>query len=323
MKAKIVEKLLICMYALFSIFSEYVHCSMVATSGRLCFVSTSWSHSYSRSVESFHGRGSSCSFRRARNPPSILAAESNGWMFPSAKDYHSDDKSLFEIPVLALPFGDVIVVGEEREIALSRPGDMLLAQQAFNRTDVAHTVGSASAVGSSANHQGFLAGSVATRLRLTSVTGSVAGADMVCRVRAVGRVRLDSLRRTRPYCAALAAPLRDAPPTDAAQRRETAAALDAAAQLHAACRQLHAALLAQEVAARLARLARPDPTLLIPEAQHLELARAAAAASLPRRRDSAAASRSGAHAGRGVRGPAAAGPPVRGAARGWGRRGQL
>ena len=112
-----------------------------------------------------------------------------------------------------MPFGDVIVVGEERLLALSRPMDMLLVQQArANGTDIAYVIGSASAGGGTANHQGFLAGTMGTLLRVSTIVGSVASGDLSCRVRAVGRVRLDSLRTVRPYRIALAAHVGDGAP---------------------------------------------------------------------------------------------------------------
>jgi hypothetical protein len=230
------------------------------------------------------------SHRHVRKSFLTCTADSNGWMFPSAKDYHSEDKSLIEIPVLAVPFGDVLVTGDEKELALSRPMDILLAQQAqTNGTDIAHVVGSASGAGAAANHQGFLAGAIATRLRIIAVSGSVTAGDVSCTVRAVGRVRLDSLRRARPFRIALASPLRDRPPAAGAPD----AALAEAARLYAECRRVHAALVEMEVAARLARLSRPDPTLLVPLEQHVELARAAADLPGRRREPASAAGRAG------------------------------
>ena len=54
-------------------------------------------------------------------------------MFPSAKAYAGKDHTTFDLPVLAPPFfGKVILPGEESELEIQRPGDILLVQVHFH-----------------------------------------------------------------------------------------------------------------------------------------------------------------------------------------------
>jgi len=64
---------------------------------------------------------------RDRAPNRILCLQMSEWMFIDAK-FQGRDKTYFEMPILAPPFGERVLPGEEARVQLTRREDELLAR---------------------------------------------------------------------------------------------------------------------------------------------------------------------------------------------------
>lgn len=132
---------------------------------------------------------------RVRMGARIAEISMSDWMFIDAK-YQGNDLSGFEMSILAVPFGDRILPGEERTVQMTRVEDEMLVRRAFEAKEhVGHVVGSARF---SASSQGFLAGVAATRLEIVSVSdGGRRGGSFTCR--ALDRVKVRHIKHMKPF----------------------------------------------------------------------------------------------------------------------------
>lgn len=138
------------------------------------------------------GRGSVGAGRRGAKMAEISMSD---WMFIDAK-FQGNDLSGFEMSIMAVPFGDRILPGEERTVQITRIEDEMLVRRAFDAKEhVGHVVGSARG---SASSQEFLAGVAATRLEIVSVSdGGGRGGSFTCR--ALGRVKVRHVKHMKPF----------------------------------------------------------------------------------------------------------------------------
>jgi hypothetical protein len=131
----------------------------------------------------------------SRRGAKVAETSMSDWMFIDAK-FQGNDLSGFEMSIMAVPFGDRILPGEERTVQMTRVEDEMLVRRAFDAKEhVGHVVGSARG---SASSQEFLAGVAATRLEIVSVSdGGGRGCSFTCR--ALGRVKVRHVKHMKPF----------------------------------------------------------------------------------------------------------------------------
>ena len=150
--------------------------------------------------------------------PSVGAQEGggkDGWMFVDAKGLNKGGGAALnemELGVIARPFGDRLVVGDERWLEVSKPSEQILVERAHKHAlRVAYSVGRGSSSGTFANAQDFVAGTTASLLSIDDVRCQPAG-RVSCLVRVLGRVLLKSVKSMNPHVIAVAEVLRDHSP---------------------------------------------------------------------------------------------------------------
>ena len=164
-------------------------------------------------------RGANARLQRAFcRRPSVGAQEGggkDGWMFVDAKGLNRGGGAALnemELGVIARPFGDRLVVGDERWLELSKPSEQILVERAHKHAlRVAYSVGRGSTSGTFANAQDFVAGTTASLLSIDDVRYQPAG-RVSCLVRVLGRVLLKSVKSMNPHVFAVAEVLRDDSP---------------------------------------------------------------------------------------------------------------
>ena len=135
---------------------------------------------------------------------SLQAAGDDGWMFVDAKGFNQGGASSrdLELEVIARPFGDSLIPGDELWLDISKASEQLLVERAHSQgRRLAYTVGRSSTSGKFANAQGFLAGTTASLLSVREIQ-RVAGTSMSCRVRVDGRVVINAVKTMSPVVVA-------------------------------------------------------------------------------------------------------------------------
>jgi len=195
-------------------------------------------------------------------------------MFVDAK-FQGADRSGMPMAVLTPTFGDLILVGTEKTLQLTRAPDQLLVRRAVEAgSDVAFAVGVASTSRASPNNQGFMAGTVASRLQILSTSEDKSRGALSCVCRAVGRVRIRNVNHMSPFVSATVAHVQDRTPTkdqwvrlDDVQGRVS--------KLFEECQQLYRSATERTLSSRLGSLEQQGFMLSLSEEDHLDLLRRA------------------------------------------------
>ncbi|KAJ1492181.1 hypothetical protein T484DRAFT_1931835, partial [Baffinella frigidus] len=195
---------------------------------------------------------------------------SDDWMFTSARN-QDGDKTQQTLPLIARPFGIVLLPGDEEELTCS-PAEEMLVRSAMGAAlpgspaVLAYTAGKPNA---------YIAGTAACRCEVVSGGGGVAETGgFRCVLRAVGRVKVRAVQQKAPFVTAVCVLLEDVF-IDPALFKGVSDLESKVAQEYDACQQLLRASVEKGLSKKLKALDDSQFLLSIPDEQLLSFRAAA------------------------------------------------